>query len=166
MPISLRKETIILDMDLTLLQTVDKEQFLVYPEYSRYASFDLLGGDMVFLRPHLDVFLKHCFKKYKKVILWSLGTRRYVEEILANLRGMGHIYPFHEIYTRDEFPVYKDVMQIDVNRNRTIFLDDYPQRITNLLDDNIIEVLPFDFRACLTDTYLLDVITIKVHATV
>lgn len=159
MPISFRKDTIILDLDHILLHAVDISD--IPRDMRDYASFRLPGssrspGSLVFLRPHLFTFLEYCFGKYKKVILWSMGSRSYVESVLEELAKSGVF--FHEVWTRDEFPLSKDVSAISVNRNRTLFLDDITDRIQNLHSENIIEASPYYYSALSTDSYLLELI--------
>lgn len=151
MPISFRKDTIILDLDHTLLHAVDPCD--LPRDMKDYASFRI-PGSFVFLRPHLFAFLEYCFGKYKKVILWSMGSRSYVESVLTELAKM-EIF-FHEVWTRDEFPLGKDVSAISVNRNRTLFLDDITDRIQNLHSENIIEARPYYYSDMCTDNYLLE----------
>lgn len=154
MPICLRKDTIILDLDNTLIHAVDPTELHV--ETSDIISMGVqVGAYLVFIRPHCIPFLEHCFRTYKKVILWSMGTRAYVEDIL-NLIKVNHNIEFHEVYTRDEFPKSKNVALLDVSQHRTLFLDDIPSRIINLADQNVIEAIPFYYQDSLTDTYLYD----------
>lgn len=166
MPISFRKDTIILDLDHTLIHAVPSSQ--AYPSnlaFSRIQSFSDDSQDhteiwrtpnyLVYVRPYCQSFLNYCFSRYKKVILWSMGSRPYVERILKEMLQHYGV-TFHEVYTRNEFPDSKNLSMIDVNTNRTLFLDDLPERIRNLSDQNIIEAPPFYSHNIDTDTYLLD----------
>lgn len=157
MPISFRKDTIILDLDHTLIHAVNSSQTLGQTLFNGNPTVEIwqTPNYHVYVRPHCQSFLNYCFGHYKKVILWSMGSRPYVERILQEMLQHYGV-TFHEVYTRNEFPDSKNLSMIDVNTNRTLFLDDVPTRICNLSDQNIIEVPPFYSQNIDTDTYLLD----------
>lgn len=157
MPISFRKDTIILDLDHTLIHAVPYGYNQASPNIQSFSEVEIwrTPNYLVYVRPHCQSFLNYCFGHYNKVILWSMGSRPYVERILQEM-FQHYGVTFHEVYTRNEFPDSKNLSMIDVNTNRTLFLDDVPTRICNLSNQNIIEAPPFYSQNIDTDTYLLD----------
>ncbi len=70
---------IILDLDHTLVETHGRIDGKAIGDFEDDFNF------AIFKRPHLDKFLEYCFKKFDHVVIWSLGTRQYVEEIIGKL---------------------------------------------------------------------------------
>ncbi|MEX0595181.1 MAG: NIF family HAD-type phosphatase, partial [Candidatus Paceibacterota bacterium] len=91
MPICLRKDTIILDLDNTLIHAVRDTKLHVETPIDILNLGNQVEHYLVFFRPGCELFLQHCFNKYKKVILWSMGTRDYVENILALIKTQFNI---------------------------------------------------------------------------
>ena len=109
--ISIKDKNLILDLDETLVHT-----------YNDYHNLDLLLDeymskktrpyivDAPFIhndeiingrlwgstRPHLDKFLRYCFKNFNQIIIWSAGTARYVKEtvkhIFSRIRSPDYIF--------------------------------------------------------------------------
>ena len=110
MPTSFRKDVIILDLDNTLVHSIRLREYNNITEL-RLEGLLITENYLVFLRPFCMEFLSYCFRKYKKVILWSMGSRPYVEMILEQFEKRFGL-SFHEVYTAKEFSSVKDVAQI------------------------------------------------------
>lgn len=108
----LKNIIIVLDLDETLIYTPESNE-KYYNNLKMFSSSENLelrkrifqiklidtfdndgSGTVEFMwtikRPHLDEFLKFCFKYFKAVIVWSAGVREYVTEIVKNIfTGIG-----------------------------------------------------------------------------
>lgn len=97
-------QVVILDIDETLVHTFDDSFATImplkdkrtYPIRSRLYHMQLSdvgepigSGDLWDMwgleRPHLREFLRYCFERFKYVIIWSAGKRRYVERLSDRL---------------------------------------------------------------------------------
>lgn len=117
---SLTDKSIILDLDHTLVATQfgDKASFdSIIPDTPEYYSlhqrlyffereFEELRGDgkvgfsWGLMRPYAKDFLIFCFSYFKKVIVWSAGTRDYVESMVEIL--FSGIERPHFIFSRED----------------------------------------------------------------
>lgn len=83
------KLNIILDIDETLVHTVNlqKPTFVASEKYNK--MFVTKTGDCVYIRKHAEEFLEYCFWNFN-VSFWSVGTYKYVQEILKTLLGSNY----------------------------------------------------------------------------
>jgi len=151
-------ECIILDLDHTLIHCI-KPRFdsvnkhIISIELSNSEVFNL------YLRNHLAEFLDFCFENFKNVILWTAATDIYVETILPYLP-----FPFgktfHKIITRDLYDSkiknLDFLLGCDFKIEQTLFVDDIPERVTNLPKDNMIVAPKFHSQCTEKDNYLSD----------
>lgn len=116
---SLTNKCIVLDLDETLICTMEKHHLAkrlidTNPRFhhlrSRYYEFELDGDVMGgLMRPNLQAFLNFCFDYFQCVIVWSAGTKKYVEKICKV------IFPGrkpHKIYSREKCIFDKNKNQI------------------------------------------------------
>lgn len=85
-------KTVVLDIDQTLVCTYENTNTLekIYNERNP-DDLDIIQRMYVFgkgddyfcglYRPHLEPFIKFCFKYFQNVIVWSAGTRDYVNAV-------------------------------------------------------------------------------------
>lgn len=145
---------IVLDLDNTLVHTVSKE---VADKVGKPADL-VFDGHYVFFRPFLAEFLAMVYNKYKKVGIWSFGTKGYVENVVKHF-GI----PFEFIYTIDNPPpgkkeyLYdsKELHYIDKAHNSISFIVD--DRVYNTLHNLIrsVNIRPFNIDIEDDDSCLL-----------
>lgn len=149
-------ETIILDLDKTLIHSV---RILDESDVSGIDSgVQLDSGYICFKRPNVDTFVRWCFNRYPKVVLWSAGTSSYVHEILSKLFSN---FKFTLVLTRSHCAPHckKDFSQrkirtllrrhnINIYSTRkgegVYFVDDKLYRIQNNCNVKLIEIKPFE----------------------
>lgn len=151
-------ETIILDLDKTLIHSIKTPANYNHSE-ARY-GFLLDSGYVTFKRPNADDFVRWCFNRYEKVVLWSAGTTDYVHEILNKIFSCFH---FHLVLTRDHCVSKrkKDFNNVIVQKllrknginirssnkgEGVYFVDDKLYRIQNNCNVKIIEIPPFNSK--------------------
>ena len=145
------KKIIILDLDHTLI-------------HAKRINIDTVLGDFnicnnthtVYKRPHVDDFITWCFNNFDGVIVWSAGSRDYVEDIVRKLfkYAKPNIILARENCSTHKY--YKDVLtlknirfkdwNINLNNSKIFFVDDIPQRIKNLNQKCIIPIKPYCTR--------------------
>jgi TFIIF-interacting CTD phosphatase-like protein len=143
-------KVIILDIDNTLINSVKPFDHNIECDF--HICFKQY---MVFKRPHVDEFITHCFDTFDNVVVWSSGTRNYVDEIVNNL--FSPIQMPHAVLAREHcssnnaknlVSAYKTLENhgININESTIYFVDDKPHNIQNLDDDYIIPIHPFVTR--------------------
>ena len=141
-----RKKIIILDLDKTLIHSINTNMKKYGRIRKNIGDFYILNGSyLVFKRPYVDKFIRYCFQNFNKVIVWSSGTREYVNEIVKKL--FKPKYKPVMVLTRDNCSVgyYKDVKIIKkkFKFDKIYFLEDKPNVVKNLNSENIISIKPF-----------------------
>lgn len=120
-------------------------------------------------RPHLQSFLSFCNSYFNHVIIWSAGTRPYVEEVI------NHIYRYNkrpELILAQENCVIEDGYYIkplkkvyelvpEMNVQNTLVLDDNYRTFSTQNLDNAIHIPPYEPKAqhkelCADDPTLLE----------
>ena len=99
--------TIVLDLDNTLIYSrspSEKPKGIASPKRIRY--FSTLGYDVA-MRPGLIAFLNFIRKRFTKVIVWSAGTRKYVNSIVENIFSKAGYMP-DAVLTRDDCEQLKE----------------------------------------------------------
>lgn len=149
---------IVLDMDETMVHTFDGEQYknqllalLNTPEMFKHRKrlyWQNINEDgdkqeiIGIMRPYLDEFLVYCLQTFKTVIVWSAGTKEYVNEVVRNIfRDIGS--PDY-ILTRDDSEIKKDKKDkiISLKKNLSLIVDKINDiKLVNmnnilLIDDN------------------------------
>lgn len=94
MNVNIRKYSVILDIDGTLVHTLAKQEALkLEKRYGRafidhliqdYQKVTMTDEHVIFFRPGLQEFLDHLFEKYN-VAIWSAGTPEYVNFVTQNI---------------------------------------------------------------------------------
>lgn len=140
-----KHKTIILDLDHTLVHSFRTDIFFKGKDYdtTQFIILESTTSDYIsFKRSYVDEFLRFCFNKYHKVVIWSAGKREYVHEILDKFFGD---YVFDAVLTRDNcVDLQKDFDRLSIKSifegigvdfcdvdNDVIFLDDKIERIKN-----------------------------------
>lgn len=155
-------ETIILDLDKTLIHSIKAPDEQTFDKRQSCGDNGVLldSGYITFKRPNSDRFVRWCFRRYKKVVLWSAGTSSYVHEIL---KKMFSEFSFHLVLTRDHCALKrrKDFNQPTVrtllrqnginihslNKGEGVyFVDDKLYRIQNNCNVKLIEIKPFESK--------------------
>uniref|UniRef100_A0A6C0CLI9 FCP1 homology domain-containing protein n=1 Tax=viral metagenome TaxID=1070528 RepID=A0A6C0CLI9_9ZZZZ len=78
-----KKANIVLDVDKTLIQTIPTE---LYYKLQLKTKPDYLTQDFAyFKRREMDKFLRFCFKNFKNVALWSLGSKEHIDLVIEKL---------------------------------------------------------------------------------
>ena len=102
-------DTIVLDLDNTLIYSrspSEKPKGISSPKRIRY--FSTLGYDVA-MRPGLIPFLNFIKKRFSKIIVWSAGTRKYVNCIVDNI--------FEKVgYRPDAILAREDCVQLKENQ--------------------------------------------------
>lgn len=109
-------KVVVLDLDSTLIATQDHlEDYNSMPFKNQCYTInvkELTNGkfsrqDMWGIkRPYLDDYLLFCFNYYRLVIVWSAGTKPYVEAIVATI--FKNLRPPHLIWTKDDIEMDND----------------------------------------------------------
>jgi hypothetical protein len=147
-----KKTVIIIDLDHTLVHSVHDYDYqdADYPD----PDFHLCQNDYkCFERPHINQLLDYCFKESDHQIIWSAGTKDYVEEIITKMKNNKQ---FTMVLSRDycsnkrikDFSKIKRLLSdhaINTDNSLFIWLDDLPDRIANFNKPNnqIIAVQPY-----------------------
>ena len=150
--------SIILDLDKTLIHSIrvpDNDTF-DKQESCGDNGIQLDSGYVTFKRPNTDRFLRWCFRKFDKVLVWSAGTSIYVHEIVNK---MFDEFKFDLVLTRDHctFPFRKDFNnpvvrklmmhhRINIRKGKVVFVDDKLYRIQNNKSVNLVEIEPFESK--------------------
>ena len=145
--------TIILDLDHTLIHSVKVHPFFDHDEYCGGNGVLLECCEYIcFKRPYVEEFLRSCFNKHHKVVLWSAGTKEYVLEIAYKLFSD---YEFDLILTRENCVDYqKDFdepfvkmylkekgIHIENPNHNIVFVDDIIERIDNFQNVKNIKIV-------------------------
>jgi hypothetical protein len=117
------KLTIILDIDLTLLESYNDCCFIrTNPDYIiEYNNFEY----KIFFRPHLKYFLDSV-SKFVNIIYWTAATKSHQEIILkiTELDKYCEKVYYRDTCTFEKGYYIKDMNKIDVQLNRTLLIDD------------------------------------------
>jgi TFIIF-interacting CTD phosphatase-like protein len=120
------KLIIILDIDLTLLETSKNEKFSIKKQPNYIIEIDDKEYN-IWLRPHLKYFLE-TISKFVEVIYWTAGLQFFQEKVLR-ITGLNKYCS--EVYYRDKcsFIDNKYVKKLDfmdMDLNKTLLIDDNP----------------------------------------
>lgn len=165
-------QIVILDLDNTLVHAVEPEEFkdVTYGVYK--PDFEIHNKEenykfLVFKRPYVDDFLKYLFKHTSKVIVWSAGTKDYVDLVVKKLFHRRKPYlvlsraTFNTAKTKniDKFlntfsgkKMIGDKVVPSSSKSRVmkkqdiIFIDDIPEKIRNLHKSQIIHIPPYEYN--------------------
>jgi hypothetical protein len=166
-----RTGVLILDLDNTLIHSIepnpsdsdDKEYLENAEKRGDKPAFQISSGNGsftydVYKRPYVDDFLRYACSNFDMVIVWSAGTKRYVELIVEKLfedAGLPPTKPDMVLSKMDcdkinnGEDIRKNVNTVrnkfyragmKYNHNEILFVDDIPERITNLACKNIYEI--------------------------
>lgn len=157
------KKCIILDLDHTLIQTVKKDVDEVGDPLITLSLSEDRAERNLYVRKHLEEFLKFCFDYYDYVVLWTAAIDLYVETMLPYIPMNGK--EFYRIITRDRFGTSVKNLEWfltdpNINKESTYFVDDVPHRIKGLPEQNIIVAEKFDCQNTQHDDYLLNLMKI------
>lgn len=149
---------IILDLDHTLVHSVkilDDDNF-DKDESCGSNGVQLNTGYVCFKRPNVDVFLRWCFRKFDRVLIWSAGTNNYVNEIIDVMFGE---FSFDLVLGRNEcdYGYYKDFTSkivrdkfrkksIHIKRSDVYFVDDKMHRVQNSKGVTLMAIEPFETK--------------------
>lgn len=132
-------KNIVLDIDETLILSLTTPEEinsvdLTIPD--NYNNLSLIFLDKkpiyVFSRPYCQSFLRFCFKYFDKVIVWSAGSKEYVETVVNKLfYGIGQPYRVYDRsfcettangYTKPLSKIIRDIPSVTLQN--TIIVDD------------------------------------------
>lgn len=165
----MNKFDVILDMDETLVHTLTQEvdfdpvldqrmtrmcrPYLInYPGIDgkdRLISYNLWG----LTRPYLDQFLLVCYRNFRRVFIWSAGTKYYVEDIIRKIHTRLNHFP-DRIFTRKDCLItetgptkplshLKDrYPELEISLESTLIIDDQRHNIEVNPDQGIL-IPPF-----------------------
>jgi len=151
---------VILDLDKTLVHSIhipDDDSFDKDEWYGDNGTL-IRHGYITFKRPSADVFIRWCFRKFSKIIVWSAGSRDYVCEILSKLFSE---FTFDLILTREHClqsvlkdfsnPTIKTLFKTyDINIKRRgcnmYFIDDKVHQIFNHYNVELLKIKPFESK--------------------
>ena len=144
------KKNLILDIDDTLLKTVDINYDIEAKDNIKIIKLPNFIG-LVYLRPHLFSFLKFCYR-YFNVSFWTAGSSLYCREILKLILTQEQYDKTCIILARDNKNyvdiktniIYKNIIKDNENSKPLNFLwkDDilsktFNKRNTIIIDNNI-----------------------------
>lgn len=162
---------IILDLDNTLIHSLEpksendphdqptidyvKKKFHISPDFTVDGKSYSYA---VYKRPYVDDFLKYATKTFDYVVIWSAGTKRYVELIVEKLFKMAKLPQPFMVLTRDDckktdegcrknMPILRRKLAkkgIQYDHNKILFIDDLPYKIKGLSQSRIYEIKSFD----------------------
>lgn len=124
-------ENVILDMDGTLLDNIPPK--LQDPSYKHIKKNTIYQP---IARPHLKDFLEYVFRNFKRVSIWTAGTKEWYEqcygEVLRHYIPEGKSFDF--VLTREDFQRYYPVKPLsfvykthpEYNSTNTLIVDDNP----------------------------------------
>ncbi|AYV86136.1 MAG: DNA-directed RNA Pol II C-term-like phosphatase [Solumvirus sp.] len=174
-PIS--KQCIVLDMDETLVNTFDMKQEKKLSKLGIMSDPNLMdirerlyhinlvdavsppgSGDIAptwgITRPHLINFMKYVHLRFKVVIIWSAGVKRYVSEVIHKICKNNKMP--HSIWNRSDCvwsneiankPISKIASHPDlssfVDLNNTFFIDDLQTAFNKDNPHNGIQITPY-----------------------
>jgi hypothetical protein len=116
------KLTVILDIDLTLLESCNTDNINTHPDH----IINIYNKEYkIWLRPHLKYFLESIYK-FTNIVYWTAAEINYQKPIL-NLTGLDKYS--QNIYYRDSCSYdgtyfYKDLASKGFNMDKTILIDD------------------------------------------
>jgi|AntRauTorckE6833_2_1112554.scaffolds.fasta_scaffold27092_2 TFIIF-interacting CTD phosphatase-like protein len=142
------RKVIVLDIDKTLIHATQNHN-----NTKCFGDFYICDGKyLVFKRPYVDDFIKYCFETFDKVIVWSSGTSDYVNEVVSKLFKEKYT-PFMILtrdhcnkkngYAKDIHIITRKLRGKGFNKENIYFVEDNPQVVKNLSNNNIIPVSPF-----------------------
>lgn len=124
---------IVLDLDSTLINTCEEQNSLkLFKKLKIYTkNHDLRnkiyclnmrkGGETIFawgvFRPHLDEFIEYCFKNFDNVMVWSAGTKVYVDQVVERV-----------------FRKRKSELKLILSRNNCTYEEDDPDTLTKVME--------------------------------
>ena len=97
-----RFETIVLDLDKTLIHTPQGNSEFVHPDTAAALTRVLIfnNSQTTFKRPHLDKFFKFIFTHFR-VIVWTAADDKYAKEVIKAI-GMPKPYAIFSSKTSEE----------------------------------------------------------------
>lgn len=176
MTFDINKPAILLDLDQTLIASLDKYELDLKTNKKKMKNFNYENMDgyyTVFERPHLQAFLNFLFSEYN-VSIWTAASKDYalfiIDKILLRNNPERKIdfifFSYHckiskriKNGTKDLSMLWSVFNLSGYNKNNTIILDDY-EEVYDTQPDNTIIAKPFDFleENSENDTFLLDLI--------
>lgn len=160
-----RGQCIVLDLDSTLIRTLDGEELEVVSKEgiftdgkyinlrSMFYSFDLReinkGGRIInqrisgVKRPHLKSFLEYCKIRFDIVAIWTAGTYKYGHGIVESI--FDDVMEPHVIFTREQCTGPLDNLEKPIQKmvDSTPGLSEYMNlKNTFIIDDRKCSILP------------------------
>nr|QBK88639.1 MAG: ctd-like phosphatase [Mimivirus LCMiAC01] len=146
---------IILDIDHTLIHSKRIDPTIKFGEFG---DFNICDNEYtIYKRPYVDKFIEWCFNNFNGILVWSAGTKIYVDNVVKYL-FKSPLKPIM-ILTRKNCSInysnnryYKDFSTLDAtlknlgispNTSKMFFVDDLPHRIKNLNSQYIIPIKPY-----------------------
>lgn len=177
-----KKPQLILDLDSTLICSLDKNELNKIPNkiVNKLKYVDMSGLYRVFMRPYLDLFLDYVFANWD-VSVWTAADRKYAMFIIRNCiltkPGRKIKYVFDGQTTDLSLAYYSTVKDLrllrenfklhDLSPNRTLIIDDLLE-VAKANGKQGIKCPEFElvtkhgkFRhECINDTFLLSIINL------
>jgi len=136
------KQNIVLDIDENIVHTFEDNtspvlsQLFELPDEmelrKRIYIIQFEKGEWMWgiQRNYLQTFLDYCEKRFKRIIVWTAGTKEYAERV-TNVIFSGRKAPY-KVYSREDCVVYgksyikplSKITDSEVTLENTIFLDD------------------------------------------
>lgn len=164
-------ENVILDLDNTLIHSVDKGEFCinknVLKKMEKFTFHDMKPHFIVFERPGLQDFLTFLFKNYN-VAVWSAGTPTYVDYIIdhvvqRNLKSRKLVFVYNSKdceRSKKKYESIKDLRYVysknkGWDQSNTVIIDDLID-VYNSNPKNTIQIKDFNFcgKGSTTDNHL------------
>ena len=154
------KCTIILDLDETLINSLEKEEYEKMKDdfkSGKLKSHNMEDYYKVFERPYLQEFLDYVFKHFN-VIIWTAASKDYAIFIIENIILAGknrklkyQFFKYHCDTSKKYQTGSKNIKLLSedykipyVAKHNTIILDDYDE-VYNTQPGNCVIALPFDY---------------------
>jgi hypothetical protein len=138
--------TIVIDLDHTLINSA----MFFPPSNTSNPHFTIMNGQVfTYIRPYAIEFLRYVNSVAYEVIIWSAGTKGYVEEIRDNLCKISGIHKIAAI-SRNLFNTsIKDVLHLydkykyDIDLANVLFIDDIPENVRGVPRNRIWSIKKF-----------------------
>ncbi|CAG7580406.1 MAG: putative phosphatase [uncultured marine phage] len=148
---------LILDLDETLIHSVDVRRETPSFDHMKRAFRILNGKVLTVKRPHLDVFLEYAFKNFN-VGVWTAAGEQYATEILDNIgididkleffyseKNCTPKYHYSNYGREADIVYFKHLNKLKkkgYDLNRTLMVDDKPVGLKNNYG-NLIPIKPY-----------------------
>jgi hypothetical protein len=144
-----RNTTVFIDLDHTLINSslIKSTTTNEYFENGEYYTY---------IRPYAIEFLKFVFERCKRIVIWSAGTKGYVERIRdelckrADIPRASIIAIYRELFNTTNKNVLRWIEEYDlvgmISPKDVLFIDDVPENIFGIPYNKIYRITPFNLH--------------------